>query len=187
MTKRTFIAIDIYPGKKLLQAAKLIHDHFLSENIRWVRLDTVHITLAFLGDTEPDRVLLVKGLLNERLAGFGPVEIEVSGTGFFGRRNDPKVLWFGVSINDALTGLHKIVNGITEEAGLVSDSRPFRPHITIGRIRKFSGSCCYESLPEDVRKGILMKTSISEVIFYESILRQDGPVYMPIDIIKLSG
>ncbi|MFO7575610.1 MAG: RNA 2',3'-cyclic phosphodiesterase [Bacteroidales bacterium] len=187
MMKRTFIAIDIYPDKKLLQAVRIVRDHFLSDTIRWVRLDPAHITLAFLGDTDADQILLVKALLKERLSGFGTIDIEVCGAGFFGKLNDPKVLWFGISVNDKLAGLHNIVEGIVEEAGLVRDCRPFRPHITLGRVRKHSGITGVETLPENIRREPLMRTSVSEVVFYESILKPEGPVYLPLEKTNIAG
>jgi len=73
MIKRTFVAIDIYPDERLLQAVRIIRDYFHKENIRWVRLDPAHITVAFLGDTNPDQVLLVKAMLKERLTGYGVI------------------------------------------------------------------------------------------------------------------
>lgn len=187
MIKRTFIAIDVYPDEKLLQAVRIIRDHFHKEQIRWVRLDPAHITVAFLGDTNPDQVLLVKAMLKNRLDSYGTIDIEVSGPGFFGKRNDPKVLWLGVGMNDRLTRLHKIVGGIIEEAGMIRDGRPFRPHITLGRVRNYSGRNFFETLPENISRAPLMRTTVSEVVFYESILKPEGPVYIPLEKTDIAG
>lgn len=184
MTKRTFVAIDIKPDENLMHAARVVQEHFRSENIKWVRLDRIHITLAFLGDTSEGQVLQVKELLKERLQSFGLIGIEVQGVGFFGKRSDPKVLWFGLEVNRELTELHGIVNSIVGEAGLTVDEKPFRPHITLGRVRSYSGATSIDNLPESIRKGRLMTTSVGEVVFYESILKPEGPVYIPIEKIE---
>jgi len=51
MTKRTFIAIDIFPGERLNRTIQAIKNQLSMESIRWTSLSPAHITLSFLGDT----------------------------------------------------------------------------------------------------------------------------------------
>lgn len=186
MTKRTFIAIDIYPDEYLSHAIKNIRNHFDAESIRWVTLDPAHITLAFLGDTTTEQIMFVKRVLKERLFCFGEFDIEVAGAGYFGKRHDPKVLWLGIVANDKLARLHTTVEAIIVEAGLVADNKPFRPHLTLGRFRNYTGKSRIEKLPAILGEATLMKRLINELVFYESILKPEGPAYKPIEKVSLS-
>lgn len=185
MTRRTFIAIDIWPGESMLKAASVVRNLYSSSRMRWARLDPAHITLAFLGETSPAQVETVSQLLQQRLGATGSVTIGVTGFGSFGRRGNPSVLWLGVNGSDRLTALHAAVNKIAMEAGFNIESRTFKPHITLGRVSKFSGEPGPGAMPEWIRNSMIQETEVAELVFYESILKPDGPEYVAIRRVSL--
>lgn len=185
MTMRTFIAIDIYPGEKLIRTIQAVRSRLSMESIRWTSLSPAHITLSFLGDTTELQVSLITRLLKERLNGSGAFEIGINGAGFFGSTGEPRVLWIGVEMNEHLNGLHLAVKSAVTDAGMVADVKPFRPHITIGRVRRYSGQAGIKNILSPFNEGILQKALVNEVVFYESVLKPEGAVYRPIEVIGL--
>jgi RNA 2',3'-cyclic 3'-phosphodiesterase len=178
--KRTFIAIDVYPEPRLLAAVKKIKDYFAGEVIKWVHLEPGHITLSFIGNTTEEQVAGVIDLLDKRLEDFGPFPVRISGVGFFGRPGNPKVIYAGVDSTVELLHLQKLTLSVVKEVGLTADTKPFRPHLTLGRIKHFSGDRPLSGLGVEISEGILQEQTEDKVVFYESILTPAGPVYKPL-------
>lgn len=145
------------------------------------------MTLAFLGDTTRESADLVGGLLDDRLQGFGELEVIVRGTGYFGRAHSPKVIWAGIDPDKRLLSLHHTVHRLLEDAGIEPDRKPFRPHITLGRISNLSASMRLDSLPGSAGREILMTSPVREVVFYRSILNEQGAIYEPLSVARLDG
>lgn len=187
MSLRTFIAFDIYPDENFLNAIEYIKDHFRFEHIRWVPVKPLHVTLAFTGNISESVAGLVSGNLRKRLTGSSSFRIRIVGTGFFGPVMSPKVIWAGISPCNELTWLHGVIARAIGDAGLKPDTRPFRPHITLGRVKDYSGTGNFDRLAPEIRGGLLMEAVVTEVIFYRSILGGDGARYEPLDKFPLSG
>ena len=102
--------------------------------IRWVRVDGLHLTLRFLGPTPEDRVAPLQDAADALARIAAPFEIQLSGGGAFPTLARPRSLWVGV--RDGADRLASLADGLTAaagECGLVLDTRPFAPHLTIGR------------------------------------------------------
>ena len=95
MADRLFIAVEIDEavrrGLGALQRALTAP----AAHIKWVRPENMHLTLAFLGDTEPDVAAQVKALMDQAAAAMAPLTVEVAGLGFFGSPRAPRVIWAG--------------------------------------------------------------------------------------------
>ena len=99
---------------------------------RAMRRNTLHLTLAFVGEhPEP----AVQGL-HEELERIGApgFDLRLSGLGTFGR-TVPTVLWAGVERQPALDDLYQQVASAIRRAGLTAPPVRFRPHVTIARFR----------------------------------------------------
>lgn len=94
-----------------------------------------HVTLRFLGavdDSTCDRMVgrLAEEDLGTRFA------IRWEGLGGFPRPDKATVLWLGLSTGvDRLTELAGICEQAAQSAGLPAEDRPFRPHLTLSRVR----------------------------------------------------
>ncbi|MDX9930562.1 MAG: RNA 2',3'-cyclic phosphodiesterase [Bacteroidales bacterium] len=187
ITMRTFIAFDIYPDERMRGVISDVKDYLKGEPVRWVRMDPLHVTLAFLGDTSRESADLVCSLLDDRLKGFGEFDVTIRATGYFGRARAPKVIWAGIDPDERLLSLHQTIHRLLEDAGIKPDSKPFRPHVTLGRIRNLSASTRLESLPGSTGGKILMTSPVREIVFYRSILNEQGPIYEPLFVAGLDG
>ena len=101
-------------------------------NTRLARPDTVHVTVAFLGDVADERLDAVTEALGRAVDGPAP-SVRLAGGGRFGRGKFT-VLWTGLDGDvDALRGLAGAARRSLKKARLPYDDRPWKPHLTIAR------------------------------------------------------
>lgn len=99
---------------------------------RWTQPENMHLTLRFFGDVD-DRMA---DELADHLDGVGadPVTIEVAGTGTFGGQSET-IIYAAVQTTPALTSLQKTHERIARLLGLPPPAYPFKPHVTLARVR----------------------------------------------------
>lgn len=106
-----------------------------SQDVRWVSAAKWHITLVFLGALAPTVADAVRVGLSGPLS-LEPFTVGVGGLGAFPKADRPRVVWVGVQdVRGQLAQLHGEIRDRLRRAGFVDlDSRPFHPHVTVGRI-----------------------------------------------------
>jgi 2'-5' RNA ligase len=183
--KRTFIAVKIDRDEKLEKAVQSIRSQLNNESVKWVDLNQIHITLSFLGDTSEGSIRDVSEMLIAGLRDFGDVEFTIRGIGVFKSLADPRVIWAGISDSGRLVELSDLIKSGLNELGILTEERSFNPHITLGRIRSVKNQGSLKTLIENYDGVDFQKANISEVIYFESILQQTGPLYLPLKKIRL--
>jgi RNA 2',3'-cyclic 3'-phosphodiesterase len=183
--KRIFIALKVNPGETLVNLVSSIKSGLINEGIKWINLDNIHITLAFLGDTEENMINILRSKLKDKCEGSGKFELMLQGTGLFKNYHDPRVIWAGIEMSEKLTHLNAFVIDAVREAVPGIEERPFKPHLTLGRIKFINNKPALEALLKKFHETKIQRVPVNEVILYESILKPDGPLYNPLDIIKL--
>lgn len=178
--KRVFIAIKTEPGPDLLRMISLLKKTLASESIRWVEQGNLHLTLTFLGETEEKIIRILCGALDERCKGFGTFSIVLSGTGIFKNYRDPRVVWTGILPSPRLDMINGLVMNTLNDLQIRIEDRPFKPHLTIGRIRSLSDNERLKSIIEEYKNTDLQEVAVNEIILYESILLPAGPLYKPL-------
>lgn len=104
--------------------------------VRWVRPDRLHITLKFLGEVEPARLPAVEQAFLEACAGTPRLTLTAREFGVFPGVRRPRVLWAGFEADPALELLAHRLEQKFEALGFPVEGRPFRPHVTLGRIKE---------------------------------------------------
>jgi 2'-5' RNA ligase len=99
---------------------------------KWVASDDLHITLRFAGDIEGLVAREFEQGLEEIEA--DAFELRLDGLGTFGG-NDPRVIWAGVEPNPSLDALARACDRAARNAGLPPEAKPFKPHVTLARLR----------------------------------------------------
>ena len=125
--RRLFFAL--WPDDEVRHALLHWQTRNLPPSVRWQHRADLHLTLHFLGAVEADRVDALIGM-GERIAAaaFGLVLDEI---GYWPR---PRVLWCAPSsIPAELIAFHGAIGRTLAAAGLTTDSRPYRPHVTLAR------------------------------------------------------
>lgn len=173
---RLFVAVPL-PPPALEEAATLLRElRELEWPVRWVRDDGLHITLKFFGEVTRDRAEPIQELVEFATRGMRPMELVPTGGGAFPSSSHPRVLRLEVQSGPDLELLQDRLERGGEQIGFAPEGRPFRPHITLGRVREGHrlppGAMQHlESLPP----GSAFQAD--RVVLYESQLAPDGPVY----------
>ena len=121
-------------------------------NVRWVPVTNMHIN--FLGDTVSAAAEKVKDAMKEAVRVIEPFYIEIYGAGVFPSKKNPRVLWIGCREPEkSLARLKTRLDRRLGKLGFKTESRKFRPHLTLGRVRSNEGlepviKCLYDSAVE---------------------------------------
>ena len=183
--KRIFIAIKIEPGPALQKIINSLKAVLASEKINWVNPENIHLTLAFLGDTDEERIKVLSIMLKRTCTGFGEFSFSLNSTGVFKDFRDPRVIWAGIEGYEKLIKLNDIINTGLKDTGFGIENRPFKPHITLGRVKYLKNPESLKSALEMYKDNFIQDVNIEEVILYQSILRPEGPVYKSLGAFKL--
>jgi len=175
--QRVFIAVNVHPESELLRMFSSLRAQLGAEKIKWVDPENIHLTLAFLGDTEEKKIKIIAGILKERCNGFQEFEFVLAGAGVFKNYSDPRVIWAGIELSEKLMMLNNIITEGLREYGFVVEDRPFNPHLTLGRIKSLRDTENLKSALEKYRDVVFQRVEVNEVTFYESILMKTGPIY----------
>ena len=109
----------------------------LERAVGWVRPESLHLTLFFLGRMPDRECQRLQDLLADRFTGLSVPDTVIQPPRFFPKPTRPRGLWCPVSESgDCLQQLHDALLPAVDEVGLPLDAKPFRPHITLGRVRK---------------------------------------------------
>ena len=123
-----FTAIEI---PELIQASIL---ELRPKNIGVKESTDCHITLHYIGKVNDVEASLIQTSLLKVKA--KPYSQRINGVGAFNQVKAPHVLWAGVTKCEELLKLHELVGQCLQEVGLKLESRQYRPHITVARIKK---------------------------------------------------
>jgi 2'-5' RNA ligase len=105
--------------------------------IQWVKPESIHLTLKFLGDIEEGRVAAIAEALDRVAAAGARSSLAIGGLGVFPDARAPRVLWLGLDGPvDALVRLASSVDAALRALGFASESRPLSPHLTLARIKE---------------------------------------------------
>jgi 2'-5' RNA ligase len=156
-----------------------------NENIKWTDADNIHLTLAFLGDTEESSIREISSILKEKCEGFGKFDFIIKGCGVFRNMNDPRIIWTGIEPSDKVNMLNDLIMSGLNQLKIKMEERPFKPHITIGRIKQLNNPELLKSVIMKFHNSDIQTVPVNEVILFESILLKTGPVYKTLATISL--
>ena len=108
--------------------------------LRWVDAAGIHLTLAFLGELDDDRLALAMEATQAAAHDFPSFEYRLTAPGVFG--SPPRVIWMGIEDQplaqlrgSSLQRLHHILNRELQRRDFETENRPFSPHLTLARIK----------------------------------------------------
>ncbi len=175
---RTFIAIEIPDEVKAKMREVQDGLRKSGADVGWVRMEGVHLTLKFLGNVESGRIEELAKAVEEAAAGTGPIELSVGGIGVFPNERSPRVVWLGLSGElEALAGLYEKVEAACEGLGFKRESRPFKAHLTLGRVKSPKGRDRLMRAVAEIEKIELGGFTAEAVSVMRSELRPTGAVY----------
>ena len=135
---RIFIGIDLEDEIRTKIARFLEGVRGFAPDARWVRPESLHITLKFIGEQKSEQVEAISDRLR-RVEG-RVVEIGLGGHGFFPTAKSPRVFWIGIQAGPELAALAASIDSAVAELGIPREDRAFSPHLTLARAGGGSGS-----------------------------------------------
>lgn len=182
---RAFIAVNISEDQRDEVGRVLANLMSYDVRVRWVKIKNVHVTLKFLGDTSEKVLPGLYKAIGESIADQEPFELSLAKLGCFPNTRYPRIIWVGIKDGyDELKELSKRIETAVQTFGFEREKRKFSAHLTIGRVKE---SRNIDSLIEDISKWDFSSSvaSVSKVVFYQSTLRQQGPLYTPLQEFEL--
>jgi 2'-5' RNA ligase len=128
---RIFIALDIDDAIRQRIHRFLEGVSGFAPDARWVRPESLHVTLKFIGEKPIETVEEIKRALSSIRA--QPIEISFRGYGFFPTAKAARVFWVGIESGPALSSLATAVDETTFALGVPKEDHPFTPHLTLAR------------------------------------------------------
>ena len=176
---RTFVAVEI-SNNDVINSIRKFQDS-IEIDASPVKSNNFHFTLQFLGEiTDETSKKIIKALNSIEFTSFS---VNLKGVGMFPKPEFPRVIWIGTDENggNMLIELSKKVEKVLDPLGFSSD-KPFKPHITIFRIKKKIGN-----ITNELKNRKMIDFGIQEIVnikLKKSELTSKGPIYSDLVEIK---
>jgi 2'-5' RNA ligase len=183
---RAFLAIPL--PQQLTTAIKTVQEHLQAQipDARWVRPQNLHLTLHFFGEVEQETLEKVKVSVLSVKGCQRPFPVEVKGLGAFPHLHRPRIIWLDLEPKDQLRQLYASCRERLQQAGVATESRPYSPHLTIGRMRQRKP--CLTDLTELGRSAAgkpIGRFSVDRLVLFESRLQPGGAEHIPLLTVEL--
>jgi 2'-5' RNA ligase len=178
---RTFIGLPLRVEPVFLQARHKLIAALKEERISWTNPDQYHITLRFIGDTEPSAIKKIGNALHAGIHIPERIRLDIAGLASFGPRKRPRVIWVGFEETDFFVDLKSEVDRVLEMCGIPAREQPFRAHLTLGRVRRLQNLQSYYLTVEEMNQQFSGSVIFEKLVFFRSILGPRGPEYHVLD------
>lgn len=182
---RCFVAIEIPDAVTAAITAASEPLRSQLEDVRWVKPHNLHLTLRFLGEIDDAMAKSTASELRRRIGGHERFTLALSGFGAFPSPRRPSVLWAGIEASDVLSRLQSDCEAAVGEAGAEPEKKSFRPHVTIGRVRRGKKTGDIGEALSDSSSGLGGVFPVDRVVLVRSTLAPSGSIYETLDALAL--
>jgi 2'-5' RNA ligase len=189
---RAFFAVNLASEVRgrIGEVEESLRSTLRGEPIGWVRPEILHLTLRFLGETPHDQLEAVRQAAENAARTWSAFRLALRGLGCFPEARRPRVIWVGVSEpSGALARIASDLESIARSSGFKPETREFRPHLTLGRVRDRLSPEGLGALSAALKAHAQTDFGVSfvdAVHLMRSQLRPAGPEYTPIVALALS-
>ena len=186
---RAFLALD--PPEEVLREIGRVQSRLkktVRGDVRWVRPDSIHLTLKFLGDIREESVKSISALAGKAAVEVAPFELAIGGAGVFPDMKRPRVIWLGMDGETERLAIFQ--NGLERalaEIGFPAEARPFRPHLTLGRIRSPKGLGGLAEALKQAETDADTRFTASGLCLLKSDLTPQGAIYTRLAVYPFTG
>jgi len=198
---RTFIAIELAPHvlDALEEIQARLRDGEGGRAGRWVKRENMHLTLKFLGQVPFERLEDVYRAVARACEGCHPFVLTWTELECFPNTRRPRVICVGVREGTGqLAEMHGALERELDRIGFPPERRRFKPHLTLGRVRKKAVAWEVKALAEAAKRhretsvarcdtGEAVQMRVSAVSVVRSDLGPKGPVYTQLFEALLTG
>lgn len=154
---------------------------------RWTQRNNLHLTIKFLGEITQAQCASVK----DALKSLPPLQLpsaKIKDAGFFPDVRRPRIYKLEFETNESILNLVRSIESITTANSIPREARPFRPHLTLARIKDLHPFPPLQLISQMNREiQSLGETSFTNLTFYESRLTPKGPVYTSLSSLKVES
>ncbi|HEY0789229.1 MAG TPA: RNA 2',3'-cyclic phosphodiesterase [Thermoanaerobaculia bacterium] len=150
----------------------------------WPRPESIHLTFAFLGDTPAERVDAIARSLDS-CADARAIDVRGGEVGLFPDERRPRVAWIGLEPHDTVSALAGRLRAALADAGIAFDPKPFRPHLTVARVKAPWRASDVAALRDAFRGWSSPAARLDRVVLYESRLDAGGAVHTELHALPL--
>ena len=173
---RTFVALELPSSIRSSLATAVDGMKKTVPGVRFVQPETLHVTLRFFGSTPATRVPeMIRGL-GARCAGVPAMDVPLRVVGFFPSPARPRVVWVGMELPPAAFDLQRRCEDLAVSVGFEPEKRPFRPHLTLGRVDGRERFVASDVPPIDL--GVV---TLDRLVLFRSDLRPGGAFHTVLD------
>ena len=186
---RAFLAIDPSPEvlKRIVDMQTILKKE-IPHGVRWVNPDGIHLTLKFLGNIFPSNRDSIRSLLPDIVGAHRSFTLSAGRIGVFPGISKPRVIWIGIGGESReLFTLQQDIEDILETAGFAREDRPFRAHLTLGRIKDPRTLRGIEAAIVQGRSFDAGSFPADKVLFIKSDLTPAGAIYTNLAMFPLAG
>jgi 2'-5' RNA ligase len=183
---RIFVALDIEESIRERVARFMEGVGEFAPDARWVRPESLHTTLKFLGERPAEAVEEIKRVLAQ--VNGKAVTMSFRGCGYFPTLKAPRVFWIGITSGPALEQLARSVDEATSRLGFPKEDHAFSPHLTLARAgswqkgdRRNAGFKRLQEKLAGVSEPEFGTMTAREFFLYESKLGTGGARYSKIE------
>ena len=187
-TFRAFIAVDLPESVKsfLSEAQKALKRYGF--RVKWIRPQNIHLTLKFLGDTATVDINKIAEAMRLAASECPGLSLAARGIGVFPNVRRPRVIWAGLDGQlETLADLQRALEAQLADLGFARDSRPFKSHLTLGRVKGKIAPDQIKTAMEKLKGFESESFGINEIVLFKSELRPAGAVYTRVQTIALEG
>ncbi len=183
---RLFVAMDIPEDVRSSLAALAAKLRIACRNARWTRIEGLHVTLKFIGETSAEKTEMIK-LALAAIPCRAPISINFRGLGFFPNERRPRVLWAGIEGGTELAALAAAVETSLEPLGIAREERAFSPHLTLARFDTPRGLDALHAAIEKAGPFEFGGTTAKEFHLYQSVLKPGRAEYTRLATFSFAG
>lgn len=155
--------------------------------VKWVEPKNLHVTLKFLGETHESLIPGITEAMHKAVRSQPPFRVIVKGVGAFPSVRRPRVIWLGIGEGaDTLSAIAERIEEELAELGFEPEGRPFRAHITLGRLRTPRRIEPLTAELELMGARECGGMSCDRVVLMRSELSRSGPTYTALETVTLS-
>jgi 2'-5' RNA ligase len=177
-TYRAFVAIDLPDTVRSLLAAAQQKLKSYGFRVKWVRPQSIHLTLKFLGNIDGVQADAVVGAMTQAAKGCAALALAPSGVGVFPNARRARVIWVGIGGQlDRLKSLQRALEAQLADLGFPRETRPFKGHLTLGRVKGKIAPHRLQAALDDLANFEAGSFEVNQIILFKSQLQSSGAVY----------
>ena len=186
-TIRTFFAIMLPPTiqENMSTCLSTIKHAVPDSNLRWVKIEHLHVTLQFLNSLKSECVPQLIEKIQKTLKNTPSFQLEIGELQWFPTPSHPKILSFNVGPHSILNDLSASIGNELTALSIPIEKRPFRAHMTLGRLASHHHLADTVDLSQ-IQLPPIPSITINELFFIKSKPQAEGSHYAPLARFKLS-